>query len=443
PRLLTASGGVTLNSTSLTPNRGTRRVRSDALEIHFSRKSLPRQTLIESVNSLGPAEVDWQNTALMNGKPAAQSMRMNGKVMNLKFGPQNQLRELDSSGGVEVTRKLGGAPEETTASRDLTARFSSTGEWSTIDQVGDVRFRDGLFTGQAARAHADRSANTVTLNGSVVFSDATTRTTAESAAFSQDTNTLRAGGHVLTTDLSAAASGAGRISDFAAEPAHISADGLTVDTTRGRAVYSGNGRLWQGQSVIQADRIELDNATHLLVATGDVRGVFPEASWSPRPGQSSESFRNPAAGRNSGGPKSMAMDLGQVQGGKLTYWEEDSKARIEQNASAISEQASIHADQIDLFFSSAGSANGNKELSRAVASGDVAVRQQDRRGTSNRAEYTAAEGKFVLSEGNPTLYSSTGDTTTGRQLTFYFADDRIVVDSADGSKTVTLHQVEK
>jgi lipopolysaccharide export system protein LptA len=96
-----------------------------------------------------------------------------------------------------------------------------------------------------------------------------------------------------------------------------------------------------------------------------------------------------------------------------------------------------------MFFSSMGAGNATKQLSSAVATGDVAVHQEDRRGTSNRAEYTAAEGKFVLSEGKPTLYSSTGDTTTGRQLTFYFADDRIVVDSEDGKKTVTLHRVEK
>ena len=106
-------------------------------------------------------------------------------------------------------------------------------------------------------------------------------------------------------------------------------------------------------------------------------------------------------------------------------------------------QGSIQANQIDLFFSTNGAVNATKQLSRAVASGDVTVRQEDRRGTSNRAEYTASEGKFVLSEGHPTIYDSDGDTTTGRQLTFYFADDRIVVDSEAGARTVTLHRVEK
>ena len=137
------------------------------------------------------------------------------------------------------------------------------------------------------------------------------------------------------------------------------------------------------------------------------------------------------------------MELWHVRGGLLTYWGSESRARLEQGASAESVEGSIHANQIDLYFSKSGPASSAKELSRAVAVGDVSVRQEDRRGSSNRAEYTASDGKFVLSEGKPTLYDSTGDTTTGRQLTFFFADDRIVVDSEEGSRTLSLHRVEK
>ena len=142
-------------------------------------------------------------------------------------------------------------------------------------------------------------------------------------------------------------------------------------------------------------------------------------------------------------PGHPQTDLGHVRGGLLTYWETESRARIEQDARADSSQGSIQANQIDLYFSTTGAVNATKQLSRAVATGDVTVRQEGRRGTSNRAEYTASEGKFVLSGGKPTIYDSNGDTTTGRQLTFYFADDSIVVDSETGSRTVTLHRVEK
>lgn len=439
-RLLTATDGVTLTSTSPVSSVGTRRVESDALEVHFSNNPRTRQTQIESVNTLAPARVDWRNVSLVNGKQVPQTTRMSGKQMNLKFGAQNQLQQLVSSGDVVVTRKLGDAPEQTTASRELTAKFSNAGEWSTIDQSGDVHFRDAQGTGQGDRAHADHATGDVTLDGSVVFADATTRTTARSATFSQGSNTLRANGNVLSTDLGAAA---GSVSNFAQEPAHVSADHLVADTLHGHAVYSGGARLWQGQSVIQADTIVLDRASHTLVARGSVRGVFPEAAWSPAPGQTSLQTHSRTPSQNSNRAGKPGTELGHVWGGLLTYWDLESRARIEQNARVDSEQGTIQADQIDLYFSGTDAASANKQLSRAVATGDVAVRQEDRRGTSNRAEYTASEGKFVLSEGNPTLYSSTGDTTTGRQLTFYFADDRIVVDSADGSKTVTLHRVEK
>ncbi len=444
PRLLSALGGVTLFSTSADPKGGTRRVETDALEIHFSDKSRPRQTAIETVNTLAPARAELRNTGLLNGKPAEQFVRMNGTEINLKFGPENRVRQLTGSGGVEVHRKIGDAPEQMTTSKDLVARFSDSGDWSTIDQTGDVRFRDDLRAGQADRAHAERSANAVTLDGSVSFSDATTRTTARSVTFSQNSKTLRADGNVLSTELSA---GSGGISNFAPEPAHISAEHLAANTSSGHAMYTGGARLWQGQSVIQADSIDLDSPTHTLVATGHVHGVFPESAWSPRGAQGPGSAPGAAPGTkpatNAHPAKPAETQLGRVQGGKLTYWESESKARIEQDAQAISQQASIHADQIDLFFSNADSASATKQLTRALATGEVAVREEDRRGTSRRAEYTASEGKFVLSEGNPTLYSSTGDTTTGRQLTFFFADDRIVVDSAEGSKTVTLHRVEK
>jgi LPS export ABC transporter protein LptC len=433
PRLLTAAGGVTITSRSTTPAGGTRRVESEALEVHFSKISRPGQTLLESVNTLAPARIEWQNIAAPNSeaanrKPGKQTMRMRGQRMDLQFDGQDQLRQLASTGGVEVTRQLGDGPEQATASRELTAKFSNAGEWSTVDQSGDVRFQEGVRSGQGDRAHLDRATNTATLTGSVILADPTMRTTAQSATFTQGSNELRADGNVLSTELGDATAG---VTNLAPEPAHVSAAHLVADVARGHAVYSGGSRLWQGDSVIEADTVELDNPSHTLVAQGHVRGVFPQTAWTPK-GTSP-----------TGRPARPATELWHVRGGLLTYWGSESRARLEQGASAESAEGSIHANQIDLYFSKSGPASSAKELSRAVAMGDVSVRQEDRRGTSNRAEYTASDGKFVLSEGKPTLYDSTGDTTTGRQLTFFFADDRIVVDSEEGSRTLSLHRVEK
>jgi hypothetical protein len=78
-----------------------------------------------------------------------------------------------------------------------------------------------------------------------------------------------------------------------------------------------------------------------------------------------------------------------------------------------------------------------------VGTGGVIVDQAGRRATAERGEYTASDGKFVMSGGDPTLYDSTEGTTKGRQLTFYLADDTIIVDSENGSRTLTKHRVEK
>jgi lipopolysaccharide export system protein LptA len=62
---------------------------------------------------------------------------------------------------------------------------------------------------------------------------------------------------------------------------------------------------------------------------------------------------------------------------------------------------------------------------------------------AEQAEYTAADGKFVLSGGQPTLTDAARDTTTGHSLTFYVASDTILIDSQEGSRTLTKHRVEK
>ena len=349
-------------------------MQSDALEVRFVGGPSGPSTAIESINSLAPARADWRSVAIVNGKPVPQLTRMAGQRMNLKFDAQNQLQQLAGSGGVEVARKLGDAPEETTSSRELIAKFDKSGEWSAIDQTGDVHFHDALRSGQGDRAHVDHASNTVTLDGAVLFADATTRTSAQSATFVSVANSVHADGHVLTTELRA---GSSSMSNLAPEPAHISAEHLVADTLHGHAVYTGKCRFWQGQSLVEGDAIELDNAARTVKVRGNVRGTFPQASWNPKPGegpgqrQSSSKTAKMAPGKSANVGMHAAPALGRVRGGTLTYWDNESRGEIEQDARVDSEQASIQADHIDLYFTDAGAASGTKQLSRSVASGDV------------------------------------------------------------------------
>jgi lipopolysaccharide export system protein LptA len=146
--------------------------------------------------------------------------------------------------------------------------------------------------------------------------------------------------------------------------------------------------------------------------------------------------------------------LWNASSGTLTYSDKDSRAHLEQSVVVQSAEQRMRAPILDLYFthnaqaasngaSSANPATGPQQISRAIGSVGVVVEQGSRKATADRGEYLASTGKFVMSGGTPTLYDGSAGTTTGRQLTFFLADDTIIVDSENGSRTLTKHRVEK
>jgi len=155
------------------------------------------------------------------------------------------------------------------------------------------------------------------------------------------------------------------------------------------------------------------------------------------------------------GPKKPR--LWHVTAGTLAYRDAESRAHLEKNVVAQSAEQKMRATVVDLYFARAEKSNSNaangsaaanpaagaQQISRAVGTGSVIVEQGTRKATAERGEYSATEGKFVMSGGNPTIYDAVEGTTTGRQLTFFLADDTIIVDSENGPRTLTRHRVEK
>lgn len=436
PHVVNAGGGVTLQSSDGLSGSESRRLETPALRFFFAKQGKAGAFLLDRAETLAPATLELQSPDRSGGKTATVSTRLRGQQLAAEFGERNQLRSLTGHDGVATERRLPGRPPQVTSSREFVAQFDPRGEWTIVEQSGNVHAEEAATGRSAAAEHArlERSSDTITLTGAAVLADALTRTSAQSVVLNQRTGETRAEGDVRTSYLSA---GRNAATNLAPQPAHISSDRLLANSSSGRAVYSGRARLWQGDAVIEADSIELQRETQRLDALGNVFAVFPQAASSPR------------APAPPGKAATNEPGLWRVRAGVLSYWSAEARARLEQNVSAQSSQAQINSRVLELFFSSSGprggavNTEGAQQLSRAVATGGVTVQQGDRRGTAERAEYTAADGKFVLSGGRPTLYDAFRGTTTGRQLTFYFADDRIVVDSEEGSRTLTRHQVEK
>jgi lipopolysaccharide export system protein LptA len=443
---MTASGGVTAESHRAGASQ---RLKTDALLVTFSTggrrgqasdraasgkaaKTADRQQ-VESIETLAPATIESKSddtTTVKADKFVAQ------------LGAGGRLEKLFGHSGVEVRRQNGNAAPQALSSDELAATFGANGEWDTVDESGNVRFEQADRRASAAHARIVRATDMITLDGSPAISDSMSRTTAGSIAINQKSGDVRATGGVVSTYLPAAR---GDAVSLGSGPAHISAETLSGSVTAGHIVYAGHARLWQGEAVLDANQIELWRDEKKMQATGDVVAVFPQATgplavtFGRKPGSAREATAGPT--------------LWKVRAPLLTYWGEQARAQLEGGVLASSAQGTLKSRILDIFLDAAPAqgrnlpraqgASSGRQLSRVLARGDVVVEQGERRGMADQAEYTAADGKFVLSGGHPTVTDNLSNTATGHSLTFFVANDTILIDSQEGSRTLTKHRIAK
>lgn len=449
-REMTARGGVVAQSKQGAESRS---LRTEALRVTFS--NTPRLTpsnsrrpspapaaaavsqRIESAETLAPATIE--------SVAGNETTNLSAKKFVAQFDSGGRLDKLLGHSGVDVRRQAGGGLDQMSSSSELVATFSKDGQWEYLDESGNVRFRQGDRQTSSTRARMSRANGMIVLEGSPVLSDSMSRTTAGAVSVNQQSGEVHASGGIVTTYLPSSPDDA---LSLGAGPAHLSADSLSGSTSSGHVVYQGHARLWQGESVLEAERIELWREDKKMQATGNVVAIFPQASGS------GPSFVPPSVRRPTSSPSGVT--LWQIRAPSLTYWGNEGKAHLEGGVTASSDQGSLESRTLDAFLSpspgasdqpSGGvrhpAASGGQQLTRVLAQGRVLVRQGDRRGSADQAEYTAVDQKFVLSGGEPTLTDAATNTTTGRSLTFFVASDTILIDSQEGLRTLTKHRVEK
>jgi lipopolysaccharide export system protein LptA len=299
------------------------------------------------------------------------------------------------------------------------------------------------------------------LTGQAVARDESSITRATKITFHQDTGDIEAEGKVRSTDL-------GNSPDsvhLSPTPSNVSSEHMVGNSKTGRALYTGHARIWQGQSVLEADSIELLRQTRVLNAKGNVRAVFPkeESENSANAGAKNNDTKGvnhnkDIKPRDASGKDDKELVVWHVTAETLTYWDLEDRAHLEKNVVVQSVNERMRGPVLDLYFtrepdtknttpnisqkSPQSAPQGTSKISRAVGTGGVEVEQLDRRGTAEKGVYTAADDRFVLSGGTPTLYDEDGKTT-GRELTFNIADDTIIVDSDAGKRTLTRHRVQR
>jgi lipopolysaccharide export system protein LptA len=433
PKLMVAKGGVDARTSTGAKRSAsgeaadTRKLTTEELRLTFLEKRLEKSdtkgTKLASADTAGTGRIEWNEAATASTRPSQTILQANR--LGMVFDADGKASRLDAKGNNGFVQ------------------LQEQGGWSRMELSEDVKLNEGTRAARADHAVFERSEQTATLTGHATARDATNLTSAQKLTFCQATGDVQGEGGVRSSDLSAR----GGAIHLAPVAANVSADHLSGNSKSGRALYTGHARLWQGDSVLEAESIELLKNQRMMNAVGNVRAVFPQA-----PGTLAASKTNSAA------PKPPV--LWHAQSAKLTYWDQENRARLEQSVVVQSPEEKISSAAMDLYFTRAtAGANGGasastgsngsvslagaQQISHAVAAGGVTVQQGERRATADHGEYTAADGKFVMSGGTPTIFDAASGTTTGRQLTFFLADATIIVDSENGSRTLTKHRVEK
>ncbi len=336
-----------------------------------------------------------------------------------------------------------GLPDRVSTSQTLDATFLPEGGISSITQQGSVFYTDGQPAANLTQAWADKALYTpsdriVVLSGSPRVAQGSMITTANTIRLDRDSGDALASGGVKSTysELKEQPSGALLSSS---SPIHVTAATMTAHNSPASALYRGNARLWQDANIITAPSIQFDRYHRSLVAQGTaaqpVSTVLVQAKLDAKEmiGKAEE---KPA--------RSSPLA---ITAARLTYTDADSLAHYEGGVLAKGNSFSAASSTLDAYLVSRSqtlpsqSLTAPGRLDHLVAQGNVVIHQPTRRAEGQSLVYTASDDKFVLTGGPPSIFDAERGKITGVSLTFFRADDRVLVEGKESTPVVTQTRV--
>jgi lipopolysaccharide export system protein LptA len=377
---------------------------------------------------------------------------------------QSRLTSFHGAPDAKIVNLAPGLPDRVSTSQTLDATFLPEGGIASITQQGSVAYTDNQPIEKRTQAWADKALYTpvdqiLVLTGKPRVSDGGMITTANTIRINRVTDDAFADGSVKSTysDLKEQPNGALLSSS---SPIHVTAAKMTAHNSPAVALYEGNARLWQDANIIEAPSIQFDRARRSLVAEGNTTQpvstvlVEEKLNHSNDPGTGkSGSAKAQHKGENKSNKKTEEkLDQDSpvtITSAKLTYADADRQAHYTGGVTAKGTGFEATADEMDVYLlprsqvSTNQSFSGPGRLDRMVAKGHVVIQQPGRRAEGQTLVYTASEDKFVLTGGPPSIFDAERGKITGVSLTFFRADDRVLVEGKASTPVVTQTRVAK
>jgi lipopolysaccharide export system protein LptA len=353
-----------------------------------------------------------------------QTLATAGKF-EARFDEAGQLAAIHGAPDTRITNKNPGQPDRVSTSEMLDASFHPGQGIESLVQQGNVVYVDGDRKAWSDRARYTTVDQVLTLTGSPRVVQGGMATTARSMRLNRASGDAFAEGNVKTTysDLKPEPDGALLASS---SPIHVTAGAMTVHGDSAVALYSQDVRLWQDANTVQAPTIQFDRNQRSMLASG----------------AANDSVSTTLVQTDSRGKSTPVV----LTSSRLTYTDSQRQAHFDENVTAKGADMTITAKQVDAYLRARGehdqpNSSSPGELDKIVASGQVVIIEPERRATGDKLVYTAADDKFVLTGGPPSIFDAEHGKITGVSLTFFRRDDRVLVEGDSKFPTVTQTRV--
>jgi len=406
--------------------------------------------------TISPAQTSSPLDEKTSAQASAQRTVITAGRFDAKFAAtpegSSRLTSIHGAPDAKIVNLAPGLPDRVSTSQKLDATFLPEGGIASIVQQGSVAYTDGQPPGKRTQAWADKALYTpadriLVLSGSPRVSDGGMVTTARTIHINRATDDAFADGDVKSTysELKEQPTGALLASS---SPIHVTAATMTAHNSPAIALYQGNARLWQDANIIEAPSIQFDRDRRFLVAQGTptqpVSTVLVQAKL-VQPGKSRDAGdhqprKNPEEKPGQTSPIAITS-------ARLTYADAERHAHYEGGVAAKGTSFTASSRTMDVYLlprsqtPSAQLLAGPGQLDRMVAQSNVVVQQPSRRAEGQTLVYTAADDKFVLTGGPPSIFDAERGKITGVSLTFFRADDRVLVEGKASTPVVTQTRV--
>jgi len=342
-----------------------------------------------------------------------------------KPGEPARLKSLHGAPDARTVTTAPGQPDRITASNALDVGFRPAGGIEAIVQQGNFTYVEGDRKAWSDEARYTPFDQTLTLSGSPRIVESGMTTTARSMRLNRATGDALADGDVKSTysQLKEQPDGALLASP---DPIHVTSRSMTAHRTPAVAIYTGRARLWQNANVVEAASIQFDRDRRSLTAQGNGQPVSTVLVQIDKSGKTTPVV---------------------ITSSRLTYTDSERRIHFDGGVTAKGADLTITGKQMDAFLlprtqtSTSQPVTGAGRLEKIVAEGNIVIQQPTRQANGERLVYTAADDKFVLTGGSPSIFDAEHGKITGDSLTFYKRDDRVLVEGKDTSPTVTHTRV--